>query len=74
MVGRATEVHEREVVFPGVGVHPLRAADDLLELGHRTDFAIKDDQAAGLGVHPRAEQAGCGDDHGVGRFRVDEVS
>ena len=50
------------------------AADDLLELGHRADCAVEDDQAAGLGIDAGGEQARGGDDDGILRFRVDEVA
>ncbi len=55
-------------------VDPGAAADDLLELGHRADFAVEDDQAAGLGIDPGGEQARGGDDDRVFRLRVDEVA
>ena len=49
-------------------------SDDLLELGHRTHFAVEYDQAARLRVNARGEQARGGNDDGALRFRVDEVA
>jgi len=46
-------------------VHAGAAPDDLLELGHRADVAVEDDQTAGLHVHARRQQARGGDEHGI---------
>lgn len=53
MVGRAPEVHQGEIILLGVFVDPRAPAHDLLELGHRADWAVENDQPAGLGVHAR---------------------
>ena len=57
VVGRLPEVDQREVVLLGVLVDARAAADDLLELGHRADFAVEHDEAAGLRVDAGREQA-----------------
>ena len=74
VVGRLAEVDQGEVVLLGVLVDAGAAADDLLELGHRADFAVEHDQAAGLGIDAGGEQARGGDDDRVLRLRVDEVA
>ena len=73
VVGGLAEVDEGEVVLLGVLVDARAAADDLLELGHRADFAVEHDQAAGLGIDAGGEQPRGGDDDRVFRLRVDEV-
>ena len=55
-------------------MHPRAAPDGLLELGHGADFAVEHDQAAGLCVDPGGEQTRGGDDHRVGRLRVDKIA
>ena len=50
------------------------APDDLLELGHRADLAVEHDQPAGLRIDAGREQPRGGDEHGILRFRVDEVA
>src|SRR5262245_929229 len=55
-------------------MHPRAAPDDLLELGHGADFAVKHDQAAGLCVDPSREQARGGDNDRVCRLRVNKVA
>ena len=50
------------------------AADDLLELGHRSDCAVEHDEAAGLGVDAGGEQPRGRDEDGILRLRVDEVA
>ena len=74
MVGGLAEVDQGEVVLLGVFVNAGAAADDLLEFGHGADFAVEDDQPAGLGVDAGGEQAGGGDDDRVSGLRVDEVA
>ena len=74
MAGRAAEVDQREVELLGVLVDAGAAPDDLLELGHRADLAVEHDQAAGLRIDAGREQPRGGDEHGVLRFRVDEVA
>ena len=59
MARRPTKIHQREEELPGVLVHARAAPDDLLELGHRPDLAIKHDQAAGLRIDARGQQLGC---------------
>ena len=46
---------------------------DLLELGHGADLAVKHDQAAGLDIDPGGKQPRGGDQHGIFGFRIDEV-
>jgi hypothetical protein len=53
VVARLTEIHQGEVKFLAVGMHPRTAADDLLELGHRAHFAVQHNQPAGLGIDAR---------------------
>src|SRR5438132_1647982 len=55
-------------------MHPSAAPDNLLELGHGTDFAVEHNQAAGLRVDPCGEQARGGDDHRICRLRVNKVA
>ncbi len=74
VVGGLAEVDQGEVVLLGVLVDACAAAHDLLELGHRSHFAVEDDEAAGLGVDTGGEQARGGDDDRILRFRVDEVA
>jgi hypothetical protein len=50
------------------------AADDLLELRHRPNWAIEHNQPAGLRIDSGRQQARRGDNDGVGRFGVDEVA
>ena len=44
------------------------AADDLLELGHGADGAVKHDEAAGLGIHAGGKQPRGGDEDGIFRL------
>ena len=74
MAGRAAKVDQGEIEFLGVLMDAGAAPDDLLELGHRADCAIEHDQAAGLRIDAGGEQARGGDQHGIFRFRVDEVA
>ena len=74
MAGRAAEVDQREVELLGVLMDAGAAPDDLLELGHRADLAVEHDQAAGLRIDAGREQPRGGDEHGILRFRVDEVA
>ena len=62
VAGRAAEVHQREVELLGVLVDAGAAPDDLLELGHRADFAVEHDQAAGLRIDAGGQQPRGGDD------------
>ena len=74
MVGRAPKINQREIELLRVLVDAGAAPDDLLELRHRADGAVEHDQAAGLGVHAGGEQPRGRDEHGIFRFRVDEVA
>ena len=74
MAGRAAKVDQREVELLGVLVDAGAAPDDLLELGHRADRAVEHDQAAGLRIDAGGEQPRGRDEHGIFRFRVDEVA
>ena len=65
VVGGAAEVDQGEVELAGVLVHAGAAAHDLLELGHRADFAVEHDEAAGLRIDAGGEQAGGGDEDGA---------
>ena len=47
----------------GVLVDAGAAADDLLELGHRADLAVEDDQPAGLGIDAGGKQPRGRDEH-----------
>jgi len=57
MRGRTAKVDQGEIEFLGVFMHAGAAPDDLLELGHRADFAVEHDQAAGLRIDAGGEQA-----------------
>jgi len=57
MVGGPAEVDDREIVLLGVFMHAGATADDLFKLGHGADFAIKDDESAGLGIDSGGEQS-----------------
>jgi hypothetical protein len=46
----------------------------LLELGHAADFALQDDEAAGLRIDAGGKEAGGGDKDGVFGLGVDEVA
>ena len=50
MVGRAPEIHHREVELAGVLMHAGTAPDDLLELGHGAYYAVEHDEPAGLDI------------------------
>ncbi len=69
----SARVDQGEVILLRVLVHAGAPSHDLLELGHRSHFAVEDNEAAGLGVDTRGEQARGGDDDRILRFRVDEV-
>ena len=73
VVRRLPEVDQREVVLVRVLVDARAAADDLLELGHRADFAVERDHAARLHVHAGREQARRGHDDREARLGVDEA-
>ena len=68
MAGGAAEIHEGEVEFVRVLVHPSAAPDDLLELGHGTDLAVEHDEPAGLDVNPGGQQPRGRNQNGIGRF------
>ena len=74
VAGRAAEIDQREIELLGVLVDAGAAPDDLLELGHRADRAVEHDQAAGLRIDAGGKQPRGGDEHGIFRFRVDEVA
>ena len=64
MAAGAPEVDQGEVELLGVLMHAGAAPNDLLELGHRANIAVKHDQSAGLRIHTGREQSGGGDEHG----------
>ena len=74
VVRRAAKIHQREIELLGIGMDARASTDDLLELGHRADFAIEHYQAARLGINAGRKQAGGRDDDGISRLRVDEVA
>ena len=74
MTGRGPKVHQGEVELAGILMYAGAATNDLLELGHGADFAVEHDKPAGLDVDTGRKEPRCGDQHGVSRFRVDEVA
>ena len=57
MTGCAPEVDQREIELACVLMHAGAAADDLLELGHRTNCPVEYDQSASLHVDAGGKQA-----------------
>ena len=72
-LGGLLEVEDREPELAGLLVDARAAADDLLELDHRLDALVEDDDLAGLRVHAGGEQLRGRRDDGVALLRVDEV-
>ena len=63
--GHVSEVHDREVVLAEVLVDAGAATDDLLELGHRADVRVEDDELAGLCIDAGGHELRRGGDDGV---------
>src|SRR5690348_819102 len=72
-LGGFLEIHDGEPVLVVVLVDTRTAADDLLELGHRLDVLVENDQLAGLRIHAGGHQLAGGGDDRVALFRIDEV-
>src|SRR5439155_26232411 len=74
VVRGATKVHEREVVLAGVLVHSRPTPEDLLELGHRANRAVEDDQATRLDIDTSGKKTRCRHECRESCFRINEVA
>lgn len=74
VAGGAAKIDQREEELLAVLMNAGAAPDDLLELGHRAHSAIEHDQPAGLRINTSREQPRSRHQHGIFRFRVDEIA
>ena len=72
-VGDIAKVHDSKPALALCFVNARAPANDLLELGHRVDGAVKDNQLTGLGIDPRGHELGGGGDHRIGFLRRNKV-
>ena len=57
MICGFTEVDQAEVILLGIFVNASAAPQNLLEFGHRTNFAVDHNQPAGLRIDPGGKQS-----------------
>ncbi len=72
-IGNIAKIENGKKCFAEFFIDAGATTDNLLELGHGSDVAVKYDKFAGLRIHSGGHKFGCGGNNRVEFFRIDKV-